>query len=317
MDKRTAHTLRQLNNRFYDTVAASFSDTRQAAWPGWRRLVEELRVHGCLWADDAVLGMCASSRLPQRVDIADAACGNLRFERFLEQALPDAPFSFTAVDDCDSLVGRGVDALTSPVSFVREDLVSDAIDGRSLSFAERGAALGEGAERMDAAPNRGCVNSSEGAFDLVVCFGFFHHIPGEDARAFLLDQLIRAAKPGAFVAVSLWRFMDDERLAAKARAATRQAFEGSTDESSAFITSENAPSLSESDLDDGDYLLGWQDVSGVYRYCNSFTDGEIDGLIRSVSDETTCISRYRADGKAGNLNEYLLFRVDGEGRGRG
>lgn len=58
-----------------------------------------------------------------------------------------------------------------------------------------------------------------------------------------------------------------------------------------------------------DYLLGWQDTQGLYRYCHHFDEPEIERLLAAVADSAELVSRFEADGKTGNLNEYVVLRV--------
>lgn len=62
-------------------------------------------------------------------------------------------------------------------------------------------------------------------------------------------------------------------------------------------------------FNEGDYLLGWRNLPGVYRYCHSFSDEEIDSLATLVADRAKCVARFRADGRTGSLNEYLVLQV--------
>lgn len=62
-------------------------------------------------------------------------------------------------------------------------------------------------------------------------------------------------------------------------------------------------------FNEGDYLLGWRNLPGVYRYCHSFSDEEIDSLVTLVADKAKCVARFRADGRTGGLNEYLVLQV--------
>ena len=112
---------------------------------------------------------------------------------------------------------------------------------------------------------------------LVSCFGLFHHVPGARYRAALLDALVRCAKPGGFVAVSLWQFMDEPGIAAKAQAVHAQAL-----------------------LDN---------VPGAYRYCHHFTDGEVDGLVASVAGRARLVARFSSDGRTGALNTYVVLQA--------
>lgn len=247
-------------------------------------------------------GAGASVALAHR--ILDVACGNVRFKSFLESALPNATWDYRAVDACEQLVGA-----PAGVAFTSCDIVSALIEGRALPFVSGGSkGVGvafvpggsvddacEDAPREDAA-RKG--TGSEGAnADLTVCFGFFHHVPGCAARERLLHELCAATVSGGLVAVSLWRFMDDLGLAKKAH---------ESHEAALIHFAEQGLYLN---LDANDYLLGWQQTQGVFRYCHHFTDEEVKVLAASVADVAQLTDCFRADGRTGNLNEYLVFRV--------
>ncbi|MDR0347473.1 MAG: class I SAM-dependent methyltransferase, partial [Coriobacteriales bacterium] len=61
--------------------------------------------------------------------------------------------------------------------------------------------------------------------------------------------------------------------------------------------------------DTNDYLLGWKNVPGAYRYCHSFTEAEIDALVESVASSAPVISRFSSDGRGDKLNTYLLLQA--------
>lgn len=130
--------------------------------------------------------------------------------------------------------------------------------------------------------------------DLVCAFGLFHHVPGQDARGELLDFMLGKARPGGLVMITLWQFERDERLARKAEADTRRALE-------------RFPELQ---LDQGDWLLGWQDERDALRYCHSFSDEEVDELVDLASEKASLVECFSADGRSGDLNRYLVFEVD-------
>ena len=71
MDRSLAERLNALNTAFYAENAASFSETRQAPWPGWHRCAKLIGALGA--AHDHTQGL----------HVVDVASGNLRFERFL------------------------------------------------------------------------------------------------------------------------------------------------------------------------------------------------------------------------------------------
>lgn len=278
LDEATARRLCDLTSEFYRANAESFSQTRQAPWQGWERAL----------AAAGVAAATASSRTaaaPLRV--LDLACGNLRFERFLAERLGAGRLRCFAVDNCDPLVDqaesadrvesadRAESAQTSrvlpPISFQNLDVI-DALAAGNLSEAL-------------AVPDATC--------DLAATFGFMHHVPRETWRVELLRALAAKVRPGGHVVVSFWRFLNSEKLAKKAFATTEQA-----------RVELNLPTLPPND-----FLLGWQDTRGLYRYCHHFDEPEIERLLAAVADVARPVARFAADGKTGNLNEYVILRV--------
>lgn len=248
-----------LTGEFYRANAESFSQTRQSPWQGWVRLLE-------------VMDARAAER--ELLRVLDVACGNLRFERYLADALPGRMLSGWAVDNCEPLVEAGERSEFGPLS---------RIAFQNLDVIERlsGGRLWESLEAPDASR------------DLAVSFGFMHHVPLECWRAELLRTLIAKVRPGGFVAVSFWRFLNSDKLARKAQETTIRA----------------RAELVIPELPPNDYLLGWQDTQGLYRYCHHFDEPEIERLLAAVADSAELVSRFEADGKTGNLNEYVVLRV--------
>lgn len=128
-----------------------------------------------------------------------------------------------------------------------------------------------------------------GQFHFVACFGFLHHVPTVQRRKELLDYLFSCTAPGGTLALSFWQFARNDKLLSKALSTTESGCEALGIE-----------------LDENDYLLGWQNEPGRYRYCHSFTDAEIDDLIACT--DINPVDRFRADGKSGNLNTYVVLR---------
>lgn len=292
-----------LTGEFYRANAESFSQTRQSSWQGWVRLLEVMDAAGgrtgcepgalhaadgavegsvrrdTRAADDegcgkscAVADVGASGQEPLRV--LDLACGNLRFERYLADALPGKMLSGWAVDNCDPLVeagGRGGFGPLSRMSFQNLDAI----------------------ERLSAGCLREALEAPDASCDLAVSFGFMHHVPLERWRAGLLRALVAKVRPGGFVVVSFWRFLNSDKLARKAKETTSRA----------------RAELGIPELPPNDYLLGWQDTQGLYRYCHHFDEPEIERLLAMMADSADLVSRFEADGKTGNLNEYVVLRV--------
>lgn len=248
-----------LTGEFYRANAESFSQTRQSPWQGWVRLLE-------------VMDARAAER--ELLRVLDVACGNLRFERYLADALPGRMLSGWAVDNCEPLVEAGERSEFGPLSriaFQNLDVIARLSGGR----------LWESLEAPDASR------------DLAVSFGFMHHVPLECWRVELLRALVAKVRSGGFVAVSFWRFLNSDKLAGKAKETTSRA----------------RAELGIPELPPNDYLLGWQDTQGLYRYCHHFDEPEIERLLAMMADSADLVSRFEADGKTGNLNEYVVLRV--------
>lgn len=126
--------------------------------------------------------------------------------------------------------------------------------------------------------------------ELTACFGFLHHVPGAGLRRAVLDGLLDLTVPGGTVAVSFWQFARDPQAARKAA-----------------VTTEAARAWADR-LEDGDFLLGWQDVPGALRYCHSFTDDEVSALADGCGKRASVVDRFRADGRTGEMNGYLVLR---------
>lgn len=268
MDTRIARELIALNNRFYRDNAQSFSQTRQAPWQGWGRVMGYARE---MLPVEALRG----ERL---LRVLDLACGNMRLASFLARELPDARIAYTGVDASEDLAGHAVGTPQGPGTLDERFIACDVLG-----------------QLLQGQPVLGTSPVAPG-YDLVCCFGFLHHVPGAKLRHALMLELCKLVCPGGIVAASFWQFMHDDRLAKKAQATTAQACEHPPFHG--FCADE---------LEPGDNLLGWQDTSNSYRYCHSFEEQELDELAEAAASHGTReIARFSADGKSGALNRYLL-----------
>jgi SAM-dependent methyltransferase len=252
MNDPTANRLNQINLRFYEWSATSFSETRNHAWSGWFNLIGQIP-------------------LLDPLRVLDIGCGNGRFLGFLHSALGDRVVHYTGVDASETLLEEA---------------------GRQ--FADIGGARWE---RVDLFEEPGLEAWAPGqVFDLVVAFGVFHHIPGSLRRARLLNHLHRRLSPGGLLVITLWRFHEKAR------------FENRILDWETFNTKSDRP-LDLDQLERNDFLLGWKNDPEAVRYCHAFDDQERDALIQQCG--ILPFHTFRADGKSGDLNEYLLFREPG------
>ena len=251
----TAERLSRITSEFYALQAQSFSATRQTPWQGWRQCLD-------------VMPQLISGEKPS---VLDVGCGNLRFARFLRDKAGIVPAKYFAVDNCKPLVESGeANTHVSDLAFIELDVIKSLLDNTLSS------------------------RLTVPACDLVVAFGFLHHVPGAEKRLQLLRTLLEKAKPGGFVCVSFWQFMNSQKLAAKAQETTAQGL--------------RALGMDASELEEHDYLIGWQDKADTWRYCHHFSQEELDELLASLGSDVHVCAQFSADGKENNLNRYVILQ---------
>ena len=306
MTRATVRALCQLNTEFYERNAASFSQTRTVPWEGWRRCMAACGFDGL---DEAALDQPVDAQIAD--SILDIACGNLRFEAFLANTYPHIDWSFFAVDNCEPLVASGQEDIAKKVHFTCEDIVSNLLEGLPAAEPANVPAL-----------------AAATPFDLVVSFGFLHHIPSFDLRQQFLLEALSQVKPGGYLVVSFWQFLNDpakrakieqthaEALAffascAETRANDRDALDRGAGSSSSGNPDLSCPKLTAffaDSLEPNDYFLGWKNEPSNYRYCHHFSNEEIDRIIAALAPHATVVESFSADGKPGNLNRYVVFK---------
>ncbi len=129
-------------------------------------------------------------------------------------------------------------------------------------------------------------------YDVVALFGVVHHVPGREARAALLESAATRLAPNGLLAVTLWEFGGRERFAAKA--ISWETFNRTAD----------VP-VDPDQVEANDFLLPFADSPAV-RYCHFLDEGEIAQILARLP--LRLVRTFRADGKSGDLNRYLLLR---------
>lgn len=315
MKKTTIQTLIELTSEFYAHEAQSFSDSRERPWDGWHEAMEYLRAHTMPPFETRTSAEFAASTnthadndtsASQPFCCIDVACGNLRFLHFLcaymQTATPTKntahntsasqgnTFIYIGIDKQPELTARGMAAMhASPkqnaphVTLYTHDILEGALKGT---------------------PALPCL---EHRADMLVCFGFMHHIPSAALRARVLAELCKQVKPGGVMIVSFWCFAASAQGAAKASRETTQAFEALTAraEAGAEGAAANKPILTAEDFEPNDFMLGWKHTQGVMRYAHSFTETEALQLIAGESQLSYCTHWY-ADGKNNLSNLYVI-----------
>ena len=251
----TAEQLSYVTSEFYSQQTQSFSATRQMPWQGWQRCLD-------------VIPQLSAGENPS---VLHVGCGNLRFARFLCDEAGIVPAKYFAVDNCRPLVESGnLGGQASQATFIELDVIKSLLDNTLSS------------------------ELTVSTCDLVVAFGFLHHVPGAKNRIQLLRTLLEKTKPGGFVCVSFWQFMNNQKLADKAYETTAQGLQ--------------ALGIDASELEKNDYLIGWQGKAETWRYCHHFSQEELDKLLVSLDSDVQVCAQFSADGKENNLNRYVILK---------
>ena len=188
--------------------------------------------------------------LPPKPRVLDIGCGNGRFGHFLTQHL--GAMRYTGVDYSPEMLQITRKRLPDAQLLAR-DLVSEA--------------------------------PPAGPFDLVVCFGFLHHIPGAAQRMELVRALGSALAAGGMLTFVTWRFADFERF--------RQRIVP-------------WPAAFADQVEQNDYLLDWRRGAYALRYCHHFELSEHDELVRASGLGE--LSSWYADGPEDAANRFSLLQ---------
>jgi len=213
---------------------------------------------------------------PSPCRVLDLGCGNLRFESWLAAHASEQSFNFHGVDATADLVAQADPSIDC--HFQEYDLMSALAQGNDLALELQGAPA-----------------------DLVVAFGFLHHIPGAASRTRFIQQLAALTNPGGIFALTSWNFMANEQMAEQTRDEHERAL--------AFLQ-EQAPDFDLCKLEPGDYFKGWQDQADALRYCHYCDAAELGKLIKVAEGEgqAKLLARFESDGRTNDLNSYLIFQ---------
>jgi tRNA (uracil-5-)-methyltransferase TRM9 len=282
MNPQTRIALNAINRRFYaaEASSASFSATRDHAWPGWRRAWEVIRASRDDRASQSLA--VASPIAPPPISLLDLGCGNGRFAAFLA-ARNRAAIHYVGIDGSEPLLEVASER-ARPLASARL-LQGDLIDAHgSVDLA---GVL---------APLISATAARSTRFDAIVLFGLLHHVPGFQTRAALIASSAEWLAPGGILALTLWRFGAPDMWSRFGNRVIpwREYNEGASRQ------------LQLSQLEAGDHLLRWGDADGPARYCHYTDPYERDALLATLQLEE--VDRYCADGRSNDLNEYVLLR---------
>lgn len=349
MNTEVMQGLASITQALYQAHAQSFSHTRERKWVGWEQLLDRLSKRECASAGvRGSLSVCdiASGNMrflefllhERGQEEANAKGTKTNGEETLQSAAhARIPFlAYRGIDyvGCDKeaalqeLGCTRVRALLSSLDschIVQADLIERARKDECLlpcSYASLTSCLASSANAYaHTAP--ACAHTAEISeitqarrnyhiptrFDLVVSFGFMHHIAGYELRRRFIEKLLKLTSPTGVCVLSLWRFAEDPRAREKAMRETKEnlsALKAGTLHGAEAFTLTQCKKIEDS-LEEGDFLLSWQGQAGYGRYCHSFSDREIDTIVRDLPSSYRLLDRFCADGKNGCMNCYLIL----------
>jgi tRNA (uracil-5-)-methyltransferase TRM9 len=247
MDDETAARLNALNQSFYESVGDAFERLRRGAWPGWKHVI--------------VAAQTAAPPDATAIKLLDVGCGNGRFGRFVARHVAPRGVYYHGLDNSPRLLDHARTALAAV------------------------PALSSRLEQVDLVA--GLPDLPQQAYDLVGCFGLFHHIPGAARRLALARWLGQRVAKGGLLAFACWRFAEYERYRARL-----------------------LPLPADINGERHDYLLDWRQDVRALRYCHYVDDDEQAAL--ASAGGLTLLTTFRADGETGDVNCYSTLRRDAD-----
>ena len=129
--------------------------------------------------------------------------------------------------------------------------------------------------------------SVEGGWSVITAFAVLHHIPSLALRLNILRIVHQLLNAGGMFIHSNWQFLNSEKLRAR-------------------IQPWDTVALSDSDVDEGDYLLDWRSGGTGLRYVHHFDQNELNELAKASNFQI--VDMFSSDGKEGNLGLYQIWR---------
>lgn len=125
-----------------------------------------------------------------------------------------------------------------------------------------------------------------GEWNVVTMFAALHHIPSHEIRLDILKTVKKLLKPNGKFILSNWQFLNSGKLRARVQPWERAG-------------------LSDSDVDEGDYLLDWRSGGDGLRYAHQFSVEELLGLAGQAGFKVE--ASFLSDGENGKLGLYQIW----------
>ncbi|MGD8731394.1 MAG: class I SAM-dependent methyltransferase [Anaerolineales bacterium] len=123
-------------------------------------------------------------------------------------------------------------------------------------------------------------------YDLLVAFSALHHIPGSDMRQALVRELHKLTRKEAKLSISVWNFLDSDRLRER-------------------ILPWQTVGLRDSQVEPGDFLIDWRRDGQGIRYVHHFTEADLANLAKE--GDFNVEETFYSDGETGTLGLYQVW----------
>ena len=252
MELSTIQALAALNKRFYEEHAEDFADARPRLAAGAQRVLA---------------GIESGAR------VLEVGCGDGKVGRALARA---GIAEYVGLDASEAMLARARKYTTNDDRRRTEDRAK-------VSVFSTSSCVFLPADLVSAAWSDVIAGR---AFDWVLGFAVFHHLPSYNLRANALQTLAKHLAPGGRIALSNWRLTRSERIQQR-------------------IEPWSTAGLAAESLEPGDYLLSWERKGrhGL-RYVHELDQDEIERLATQAGLEL--VESFAADGVSGNLSEYVV-----------
>ena len=130
--------------------------------------------------------------------------------------------------------------------------------------------------------------SVAGGWDVITMFATMHHIPSQEVRLDILHTVKKLLRSNGKFILSNWQFLNSDKLKARVQPWGRVG-------------------LSDSDVDEGDYLLDWRSGGEGLRYAHQFSEGELFGLAEQAQMKVE--ASFLSDGENGKLGLYQIWQA--------
>jgi len=125
-------------------------------------------------------------------------------------------------------------------------------------------------------------------FGWAFLFAVLHHLPGEELRLRVCQEVHRLLVPGGHLALSNWQFSRSDRLRRR-------------------IVPWEEVGLSAVEVDPGDALLDWRRGGRGLRYVHQIDEAERMRLCARAGFRET--EHFASDGEGGNLSDYAVWEA--------